>query len=205
MTQFVLVYAAIMHNVNDYGEDNKSSPIERAWSLLMEPTFKDLRACLFEGQNELDFARRLLIKSAMAMATRQNGQNSQLMESADFDQKASQNAMYAIEQLLQVSDVSHALQHFSVFTKWNKLLFKEMHLSYKSGRAKDPSGTWYENETKLFDSRIALAKRLRDCQIFSKTADVYLNAAITNKREWEKKGKSLIQDYLLNYAATQSK
>ena len=95
--------------------------------------------------------------------------------------------MTIIEQVLQVSEVSHALQHFPVFTKWNKLLFKEMYGAYTSGSScnkdDDSAVSWYKNELELFDRRIVLARRLRDCGVFHKTADVYLSAAITNRRQ----------------------
>ena len=98
--------------------------------------------------------------------------------------------MTIIEQVLQVSEVSHALQHFPVFTKWNKLLFKEMYGAYTSGSSNsscnkddDSAVSWYKNELELFDRRIVLARRLRDCGVFHKTADVYLSAAITNRRQ----------------------
>jgi hypothetical protein len=219
LTQFVLIYATLVCDAGrgcDVTQANKSNnkqdSIERAWSLLMEPSFRDLRGCICgKEQEQMVFFRRLLVKSIMATdvndgrdAVAPPPQRRSLLESplTVEDQKDSQKAMGIIEKLVQASDGSHALQHFSVFTKWNKLLFKEMYLAYKSGSAttdKDPSEIWYERELKLFDSRIVLAKQLQHCRVFNKVAEIYVNAALSNRREWEKTGRSIVKDYLSTY------
>ena len=220
LTQFVLIYATLVCDVGrgcDVTQANKSNSkqdsIERAWSLLMEPSFRDLREFICgKEQEQMVFFRRLLVKSIMAtdvndgrdvvaplLLRRSSTEGSLTGE----DQKASQKAMGIIEKLVQASDGSHALQHFSVFTKWNKLLFKEKYLAYESGRAttadKDPSEIWYERELKFFDSRIVLAKQLQNCRVFNKVAEIYVNAALSNRREWEKTGRSIVKDYLSTY------
>ncbi|OEU19676.1 hypothetical protein FRACYDRAFT_181491 [Fragilariopsis cylindrus CCMP1102] len=204
LTQFVLIYATLVCDVGrgcDVTQANKSNSkqdsIERAWSLLMEPSFRDLREFICgKEQEQMVFFRRLLVKSIMATDVNDGSLTGE-------DQKASQKAMGIIEKLVQASDGSHALQHFSVFTKWNKLLFKEMYLAYESGRAttadKDPSEIWYERELKFFDSRIVLAKQLQNCRVFNKVAEIYVNAALSNRREWEKTGRSIVKDYLSTY------
>jgi hypothetical protein len=220
LTQFVIIYATLVCDVGrgcDVTQANKSNnkqdSIERAWSLLMEPSFRDLRECICGKEHEqMVFFRRLLVKSIMATdvndgrdAVAPPPQRRSLPESSLTveDQKASQKAMGIIEKLVQASDGSHALQHFSVFAKWNKLLFKEMYLAYKFGRAttadKDPSEIWYERELKLFDSRIVLAKQLQHCRVFNKVAEIYVNGALSNRREWEKTGRSIVKDYLSTY------
>jgi len=107
---------------------------------------------------------------------------------------------HIIEILVQSSLSSHAMQHFSNYTKWNKLLFKETYLSYKSGTitGNNPTENWYEREIKFFDSRIVLAKQLRDCKVFNKVAEIYVISAKNNAREWEKKGKSIIDEWVCN-------
>jgi len=42
--------------------------------------------------------------------------------------------------LIQASDVSHTMQHWHSYRKWNERLFQEMYAAFKAGRAeKDPS------------------------------------------------------------------
>jgi hypothetical protein len=37
-----------------------------------------------------------------------------------------------MENLIQASDVSHTMQHWHIYRKWNARLFYEMHAAYKS-------------------------------------------------------------------------
>merc|ERR1711939_1120020 len=56
-------------------------------------------------------------------------------------------ATIVLEHLIQASDVSHTMQHWHVFYKWNEKLFEEMYLAYKAGRTKaDPCTFWYKGE-----------------------------------------------------------
>jgi hypothetical protein len=62
-------------------------------------------------------------------------------------------ATIVIEHIIQASDVSHTMQHWHVYQKWNKCLFREMHLAYRTGRmAKDPVTFWYQGEIGFFDN-----------------------------------------------------
>ena len=65
-----------------------------------------------------------------------------------------------MEHLIQASDVSHTMQHWHIYRKWNARLFHEMHAAYKSGRTDtDPSERWYKSELWFFDNYvIPLAK-----------------------------------------------
>ena len=38
-----------------------------------------------------------------------------------------------------------------------------------------------------------LAKKLKDCGVFGVSSDEYLNYALENRREWEKKGKAIVE------------
>ena len=61
-------------------------------------------------------------------------------------------ATIVIEHLIQASDVSHTMQHWFVFRKWNERLFHEMFKAYKEGRsAANPSEFWYKGEIGFFD------------------------------------------------------
>lgn len=52
-----------------------------------------------------------------------------------------------LEYIMQASDVSHTMQHWHVYKKWNQRLFEEMYTAFLTGRGdKDPSAGWYKGE-----------------------------------------------------------
>ena len=69
------------------------------------------------------------------------------------------------------------------------------------GRAdKDPSVGWYNGELGFFDFYIIpLAKKLKECGVFGVSSDEYLNYAMENRSEWEKKGEAIVKKYLDDY------
>jgi hypothetical protein len=107
-------------------------------------------------------------------------------------------ATIVIEHLIQASDVSHTMQHWHIYRKWNERLFREMHKAYLDGRAeKDPADFWYAGEIGFFDFYIIpLAKKLSECGVFGVSSDEYLNYAIMNRNEWEKKGQDIVNEML---------
>ena len=65
------------------------------------------------------------------------------------------------------------MQHWHVYQKWNKQLFKEMYCAFLDGRmGKDPGTFWYKGEIGFFDNYIIpLAKKLKDCGVFGVSSD----------------------------------
>jgi hypothetical protein len=109
-------------------------------------------------------------------------------------------ATIVIEHLIQASDVSHTMQHWHVYRKWNERLFCEMYAAYKSGRAScNPADSWYKGEMGFFDFYIIpLAKKLKDCGVFGVSSDEFLNYALNNRREWELRGEEVVAEMLEN-------
>jgi hypothetical protein len=105
-------------------------------------------------------------------------------------------ATITIEYIIQASDVAHTMQHWHVYQKWNRQLFAEMYAAYKNGRAeKDPSEGWYGGELWFFDNYIIpLATKLRECEVFGVACDEFLEYANENRREWEVKGKKIVEE-----------
>jgi hypothetical protein len=114
-------------------------------------------------------------------------------ESAILKESIDRKATIVIEHLIQASDVSHTMQHFFIYSKWNERLFKEMYFSYLAGRTeKDPSAGWYNGELWFFDNYvIPLARKLKECAVFGVSSDEYLTYALQNRREWERKGNEI--------------
>jgi hypothetical protein len=93
------------------------------------------------------------------------------------------------------------MQHWHVYLKWNERLFQELYKAYLEGRAeKDPSEGWYQGELGFFDFYlIPLGNKLKYCGVFGVASDEYLNYALANRREWERKGKEVVAGCLLKY------
>lgn len=106
-------------------------------------------------------------------------------------------ATIVLEHVIQASDVSHTMQHWHVYQKWNKNLFFEMRRAFHAGRmAKDPADFWYNGELGFFDNYIIpLAKKLKECGVFGVSADEYLDYAMQNRAEWEERGKEIIKSF----------
>ena len=116
----------------------------------------------------------------------------------DEDRDRNRKATIVIEHLIQASDVSHTMQHWNVYRKWNEKLLQELYLAYKLGRSDvDPTVNWAKGEIGFFDFYIIpLAKKLKECGVFGVSCDEVLDYANDNRMEWEQKGKKIIQDWL---------
>jgi hypothetical protein len=178
-----------------------------AWKILMKPQFSALRGTICPSEEEMIRFRQLVINSVMAtdiadkdMKTLRNNR----WATAFSDQTASKEsertninrkATIVIEHLIQASDVAHTMQHWHVYTKWNERLFQEMSLAFLVGRAdKDPVEFWYKGELGFYDFYIIpLAKKLSECGVFGVSSDEYLNYAVRNREEWERRGEEILQ------------
>jgi class 3 adenylate cyclase len=236
LTQFALAFSALIHDLDHQGVPNsqlvkegaeiaemyrnqsvaEQNSVDLAWELLMEPTYVNLRQCIYTSQAELDRFRQLVVNAVMATdiidkdlgALRRRrwdkvfGPDDEEEESNDQD-SPNRKATIVIEHLIQASDVAHTMQHWHVYLKWNKLLFEEMYLAHKTGRSdNEPSETWYQGELGFFDHYIIpLAKKLKECGVFGVSSDEYLEYAVANRKEWELKGRDVVQDYLADFFA----
>lgn len=77
----------------------------------------------------------------------------------------------------------------------------EMYHAYKLGRlATDPSEGWYAGEIGFLDYYVLpLAKKLETCGVFGVSSDEFRIYAMENRKEWELKGRQIVQDYLAKY------
>ena len=107
-------------------------------------------------------------------------------------------ATIVLEHLIQASDVAHTMQHWHIYRKWNQRLFEEVYGSYLDGYLdKDPSECWYQGELGFFDNYIIpLANKLETCGVFGVSSTEYKSYAEENRREWEEKGRALVDEYV---------
>ncbi|CAB9503263.1 Receptor-type guanylate cyclase gcy [Seminavis robusta] len=178
--------------------------LDLAWDLFMEDRFQDLRRCMFLNQQELLQFRQLVVNIVLATDIFDkdlNGLRRSRWEQAfadhhcvDFDTDL--RATIVLEHIIQASDVSHTMQHWQVYQKWNKRLFREMTHAFKNGKlAKDPATFWYRGELGFFDNYIIpLAGKLKECGVFGVSSDEYLNYAVQNRAEWAERGEQLVED-----------
>jgi hypothetical protein len=235
LTEFACAFAALILDVDHPGVSNdqlvkeesnlavlyrnksvsEQNSVALAWGLLMEPSYKDLRACIYTSQSELERFRHIVVNAVLAtgmldeervttQAARWEDAFRCQPESSVDGQTSNTNrrAMAVVENMMAASDFSHAMQHWDVYVKWNELLFDETYRAYLSGRCtNDPSQTWYEDELSLFKSRmLPLAQSLGACGVFGAVSDEYMNYADQNLRVWEQKGKEMVQGYLFKYS-----
>jgi 3'5'-cyclic nucleotide phosphodiesterase len=193
---------AELYNNKSVAEQNS---FDIAWDLLMEPAYKNLRGAIYVTSAEFKRFRQLVINTIMAtdiidkdLKTMRNERwerafDEKLAE-ANSQHSATLKATIVIEHLIQASDVSHTMQHWHVYRRWNEKFFQECYRAYKQGRsAQNPADTWYEGEKGFFDFYIIpLAKKLKDCGVFGVSSDEYLSYATQNRHEWEERGKDLV-------------
>jgi 3'5'-cyclic nucleotide phosphodiesterase len=210
-TALVLAQASIAAKYKNRSVAEQNS-LDLAWHELMDAKYKDLRAALFSDNAELTRFRKLVVNGVMAtdildkdLKTLRNNRwdkafkvdpthtVSPMEEQRDV---INRKATIVIEHLIQASDVSHTMQHWHVFRKWNQALFAEMYEAYRTGRAdKDPADFWYEGEIGFFDYYIIpLAKKLKDCGVFGVSSDEYLNYAMKNREEWGARGHEVVRE-----------
>lgn len=196
--------------------DNKSileqHSLDLAWTLLEESRFAELRQCIFTTQDEYNRFRQLSVNCVIATDIFDKEMKSfrdSRWEKAFKSRRPSQlgttqiddwnrKATIIIECIIQASDVSHTMQHWHVYQKWNKCLFNEQYKAYENGRSDThPAISWYESELWFFDNYvIPLATKLRECEVFGVSCDEFLNFANENRKEWAVKGHDIVAQML---------
>jgi hypothetical protein len=192
--------------------DNKSvaeqNSVDIAWNLLMGSKYNDLRAAICGTESELKHFRQLVVN--VVLSTDIFDKDLKALREARWEKafaeencvskadNANRRATIVMEHVIQASDVSHTMQHWTIYEKWNQRLFQEMMAGYKAGRLdKDPSLGWYEGELWFFDNYIIpLAKKLKECGVFGVSSDEFLNYALDNRQEWQHKGKDLVKSWV---------
>lgn len=228
LTQFACSFSALIHDVDHVGVPNAQLEKEQAMithlykasfaeqnslsislDLLQENRFADFRAALYTTDEEYKRFRQLVVN--IVLATDIADKNLKVLrnnrwEKAFSEQEADEphkvavdrKATIVLEHLIQASDVSHTMQHWHIYRKWNERFFEENYAAFLNGRAeKDPSEFWYKGEIGFFDFYIIpLAKKLKDCGVFGKSSGEYLNYAEQNRAEWESRGQEVVAEML---------
>jgi 3'5'-cyclic nucleotide phosphodiesterase len=195
----------------------EQNSIDLAWNLLMDPHYEALRECIYTNEDEFRRFRQLVVNVVLAtdIFDKDLGELRKTRWSKAFSTEPcdepeavgnNRKATIVIEHLIQASDVSHTMQHWDIYRKWNERLFYEMQLSFKSGRTEtDPAIGWYKGELWFFDNYIIpLAKNLKDCKVFGVSSEECLKYAEENRALWEVQGEKIVKeisstDYFTRY------
>jgi hypothetical protein len=91
--------------------------------------------------------------------------------------------------------------NYSIYLKWNQRFFEECYQQFLDGRVEtNPADGWYQGEMGFYDFYIIpLAKKLHQCGVFGVSSDECLNYALANRREWELKGKEIVNTYVHDF------
>ena len=177
-----------------------------ALELLMLPKYQTLLKYICGDESGLERFRKLLIHCVLAtdifdkdLKEKRNQRWEQAFHSkAPTENPLSEDdinckATIVLEHIIQASDVSHTMQHWHIYIKWNERLFQEIYAAYKAGRSnKDPTEGWYKGELWFYDNYvIPLAMKLKECGVFGVSSDEYLTYAVQNRTEWEKRGEEI--------------
>jgi hypothetical protein len=230
LTQFACVFSALIHDVDHSGVPNaqlvkenskiatfyqgksvaEQNSVDLAWDLLLDDSFKDLRAAIFATDVEKARFRQLVVNSVMAtdimdpdLKAIRNARWEKAFSAfpnmqEDLKDVTNRKATIVIEHLIQASDVAHTMQHWHIYRKWNERLFLELYQAYIAGRAeKSPETFWYKGELGFFDFYIIpLAMKLKECGVFGVSSDEYLNYAMRNRKEWEDRGQEVVREMM---------
>jgi 3'5'-cyclic nucleotide phosphodiesterase len=188
----------------------EQNSIDLAWSLLLQPQYKSLRRAICGTTVEFSRFRQLVVNTVMATDIMDkelkmlrnmrwtNAFSERVNVNDSIRDQVNRKATIVIEHLIQASDVSHTMQHWHIYRKWNERFFIECYEAYRSGRAQtDPSVGWYQGELGFFDFYIIpLAKKLKECGVFGVSSDEYLQYAMKNRKEWEQRGQEVVAEMM---------
>uniref|UniRef100_A0A7S1FMU1 Phosphodiesterase n=1 Tax=Corethron hystrix TaxID=216773 RepID=A0A7S1FMU1_9STRA len=96
-----------------------------------------------------------------------------------------------IEHLMQVADISHCMQDWKNFVKWNFKLFKEIMNCHRDGLTNDPYPAWDASQVGFLINYVyPLATRTEKCLGYIPGLDLSRNAE-NNKNNWLIHGKEI--------------
>jgi 3'5'-cyclic nucleotide phosphodiesterase len=205
---------ALTYDGRSVAEQNS---ISLAWQLFMQSQFEKLRTSLCPTPTWLKRFRQIIVNVVMAtdlFDKELKAMRDACWEASFNNHMASTNELLTgddlkrrktivVQLIIQASDVSHTMQHFTIYKVWNMNLLKEMYHAYQNGRlAKDPTVGWYEGELWFFDNYvIPLAQQLRECKVFGVSCDEFLDYAKDNRMEWEMKGREIVRQAAVDMKA----
>ncbi|CAB9500805.1 Receptor-type guanylate cyclase gcy [Seminavis robusta] len=189
----------------------EQNSLDTAFELLMDDEkFHALKECLFHSNQDLQHFRQVLVNSIVAtdifdaelQKLRKERWEKAFSSSKEYRSSGEDlddlRSSVIIEHIMQASDISHTMQHWNVYRKWNSKLFEEVYSAYIAGRSEqDPSRFWYQGEIGFFDNYvIPLAKKLKESNVFGVSSDECLNWALKNRDEFQACGEEIVSEMI---------
>jgi hypothetical protein len=128
----------------------EQNSVDLCWDLLMDNSFDELRAAIYRtgtsasvllstpSATDVWTELKVLRNNRWAKAFSDDYMRPRKNWEDDVDRKAT----IVIEHLIQASDVSHTMQHWHIYRKWNARLFEELYRAFVDGRSgNDPSSS----------------------------------------------------------------
>ena len=228
LTSFACVFSALIHDVDHPGVSNsqlvkenasiaklyhkksvaEQHSIDVAWKLLQEPQYGKLRETIHPTKASQARFRQLVVNLVLATDLwdtglrkwRHNRWQQAFSTETGHDKRRFQ-ATVVLEYLMQASDISHTMQHWHVYRKWNERLFSEIYQAQsqtsdnQEDRRKRLGANWYPSELYFFDNIVLpLAGKLQECGVFGVSGKEYLTYALKNRQEWERRGKDVVAE-----------
>lgn len=173
-----------------------------AWNLFHEERFACLRSLVIPSQAAQSCFRSLLTNALATditctqMRSVQEDRFSLIFHesrSCPPEELAGRKLVVLLDLVMQASDISHTMQHWDTYIKWNKCLLRESYTAFKEGRAdKDPTLQWLQSEKAFFDGHvIPLAQKLKVCESFGVSGNECLTYALENRRELDDCGEQV--------------
>lgn len=180
LTQFAVVFAALIHDIDHTGVPNaqlvrenhelaarykhrsiaEQHSIDLAWSMLMQPGFGDLTASIFADATELLRFRQIIVNSVMAtdcIDKKLDALRGARWEKAFGEGKGNtskedvdRKATSVIATLMQTADSFHALGHWHLYSKWNERHFLEMYGAFEKGRLSQDPSVYWYKSEIMF-------------------------------------------------------
>lgn len=220
LTHFSLIVAALVHDVDHPGVPNlqlveendalakiyKTSVAERNsldvfWNILNQPSFTVLRRAIYQTSDEFEHFRQVMVQAILATDIMDKSMQQDRLRRAEACARPGsicskeKQTTSLIENLMQAADISHTMQSWELYHKWNGRLFDEMSAAYSAGRGtRDPAEFWYKGEFGFFDFVvIPLANRLGGSEAFEKFGKEMSKNAAKNREEWAKNGEAAVK------------
>ncbi|CAB9496230.1 cyclase soluble subunit alpha-3 [Seminavis robusta] len=208
---------AFMADLYNHRSVNQQNALEMSWQALMDPSFRDLRRCIYSNEAEIRHFRSVLAHAVLAtdlMGGQEDMQRHwkeafEIAGVATNDSVMQYRVTAVIEHIMQLVSLSEYTQHWHVYCKWSQKRFLEKYMAFREGRTQEnPADGWYQAELDKFESQvIPLARKLQDSEVFGTWNSDYLRCALSNRKEWEAKGKEIlglvIQKYSMEYQSNQ--
>ena len=112
----------------------EQNSLEEGWKLWLRPEFEDLRACIYQTRDEFVRFHQVLVHEVIATdifdpdltKDRLTRWQKAFGPNAGAKGGSGPRTIALLELLIQAADISHTMQSWTKYIRWNSVLFHEM-------------------------------------------------------------------------------